>query len=110
MRALLLVRCPVCHARRDRACRGFAGGDRIDPTFTHHERQARFEAIVAKGPCGVCGVRLVTLRRCPRGHVHLLCEQCLAVVGEFSRNTIERCVNDDATKAMVVLARQDPES
>lgn len=107
----LLIRCPVrsCRAARDEACIPIYTDSFADPGFVHNERGTRFSVIEEeRGRCGLCSTRPVTARRCRNGHVHLCCGPCALAAGFKSRTTIERCLEDDADKSMVMLAREIP--
>lgn len=111
MNPALLIRCPVrsCRAPRDEPCMpifGAVAGMPADPGFTHHERALRISEIEdQRGTCGLCGEHDVTARRCRNGHVHLVCGECALAAGFKSRTTMELCIEDDADKSMVMLAR-----
>lgn len=104
----IMIRCPerTCRAKVDQPCPSIYGGAFGEKPFVHHERIERFEKIVARGRCVTCGDREIAVRRCYMGHRHMVCDACATAAGFESRTTIEKCLEDDADRTMVMLARE----
>lgn len=108
MNPAILIRCPVpsCAAKVDQPCISIYVGAFGNAPFIHMERFERFAKAVERGRCCLCGDTPIRVRRCYMGHRHMVCDLCATAAKYHSNTTIEKCLENDADKAMVMLARE----